>query len=124
VHLYCAETLRQIIVDPDNIDKWRALKSFTFACFSIPGQSGGKGNLNSLASKTKINAAIASCPDVSEQVTWHQQKKSKSRPSSDLILASRVTNKLEDGDYRGTICLAARDIHWLRLMTSLQMDFG
>ena len=102
-----AETLRQIVVDPDNIDKWRALMSFTFACFSIPGQRGGKRNLNSLASK--INAAIASFPDVSEQVTSHQQKKSKSRPSSDFNLASRVSSKLEDGDIRGAIRLAASD---------------
>jgi len=105
-----AETLRQVVADPDCIGKWVDLLLFTFSCFAVPGQRGGKRHLASLASK--INAAVASFP-VSTPSTptpvLHKVKPSKSRLHSLDNLAARVSSKLEDGDIRGAIRLAASD---------------
>jgi hypothetical protein len=98
-----AETLGQVVVNPDCVDKWVDLLTFTFSCFGVPGQRGGQRHLNSLASK--VNAAVASFPVLSAPV--QQQKPSKSRQSSDFNLAARVSSKLEDGNIRGAIRLAA-----------------
>lgn len=100
-----AETLRQVVIDPESVDKWTALMSFTFTCFAVPGQRGGQRHHNSLASK--INAAIASFPVPSVPV--QQLKPFKGRQSSEINLASRVSSKLEEGDIRGAIRLAASD---------------
>lgn len=79
--------------------------SFTFTCFAVPGQRGGQRHHNSLASK--VNAAIASFP--ASSVPVQHPKPFKSRQSSESNLASRVSSKLEDGDIRGAIRLAASD---------------
>src|SRR5664279_3407903 len=100
-----AETLRQVVVDPDSVDKWVDLLSFTFACFGVPGQRGGRRRLNCLASK--VNAAVAIFPASSAPV--QQQKPPQRRQSSDVNLAARVSSKLEDGDIQGAIRLAASD---------------
>ena len=100
-----AEALRQIVADPDCVEKWRHLLTFSFSCFGIPGQRGGKRHLSSLASK--VNAAIANFPAVSTPPV-QQQKVVKTRPPSDNI-AARVSAKLEDGDIRGAIRLASSD---------------
>src|SRR5664279_4677870 len=100
-----AETLRQVVVDPDSVDKWVDLLTFTFACFGVPGQRGGRRRLNCLASK--VNAAVAIFPASSAPV--QQQKPPQRRQSSDVNLAARVSSKLEDGDIQGAIRLAASD---------------
>ena len=85
---------------PQQVD----LLMFSFTCFGVPGQRGGQRRLNSLASKVK--AAIASFPASFSPVP--QQKPPKIRPSKDN-LAARVSSKLEEGDIRGAIRLAASD---------------
>ena len=100
-----AETLRQVTAEPDSVDKWVDLFAFTFTCFGVPGQRGGQRHLKSLASK--VNAAVTCFPASSAPVK--QQKPVKSRQSSDVNLAARVSSKLEDGDIRGAIRLAASD---------------
>ena len=61
----------------------------------------------SLGLAFKVNTAVASFPASSPAV--HQpQKPTKFRESSDNM-AARVSSKLEDGDIRGTIHLAASD---------------
>jgi hypothetical protein len=97
-----AETMRQVVVGPDCVDSWVNLLTFTFTCFGVPGQRGGQRHLNSLASK--VNAAIASFPGTSLPI--QSQKPLKIR-SSTVNLAARVSSKLEDGDIRGAIRLAA-----------------
>ena len=99
-----AEILRQIVVNPDSVDKWLDMLIFTFSCFGVPGQRGGQRHRSSLASK--VIAAITSFPVASTPV--QSQKPTKFRPSSNN-LASRVSSKLQDGDIRGAIRLAASD---------------
>ena len=55
-----AETLLQVITVPTCVDNWKNLLTFTYACFSVPGQRGGKRHLSSLASI--VNAALACFP--------------------------------------------------------------
>jgi hypothetical protein len=104
-----ADTLRHVVSDPDNLDSWIKLLLFTFSCFSVPGQRGGKRHATSLTSK--INKAVAEFPS-SITFTGHpavmQRKPSNQRTPSDN-LAARVSSKLEDGDVRGAIRLAASD---------------
>ena len=99
-----AATLRQVVADPDNVEKWVDLLSFSYACFGVPGQRGGERHRATLASK--VNTAIAGFPTVPPRV--QQQKPFKSGSSSDN-LAKRVASKLADGDVRGAIRLAASD---------------
>jgi hypothetical protein len=94
-----AEVLRQIVADPDCVEEWLHLLTFSFSCFGIQGQYGGKRHLSSLASKVK--AATAKFSAVSTTPV-QQQKVFKSRPPSDNI-AARVSAKLEDGDIRGAV---------------------
>jgi len=85
-----AETLRRIVADPDCIDKWMDLLLFTFACFNVPGQRGGKRHLSSLASK--VNQAVAAFPSVIPPNSVAKQQ--KPRKSSNSNLAARVSSKL------------------------------
>ena len=79
---------------------------FAYTCSSVPRQHSGQRRLSSLASK--VNAAIANFPAPSAPVRL--QKPAIFRPSSDdANLADRVSSKLEDGDVRGAIRLAASD---------------
>jgi hypothetical protein len=100
-----AETLRRIVADPDCIDKWMNLLLFTFACFSVPGQRGGKRHLSSLASK--VNQAVAAFPSVIPPSSAVKQQKPPK--SSNGNLAARVSSKLEEGDVRGAIRIAASE---------------
>jgi hypothetical protein len=100
-------TLQQILADPDCVSNWTELLLFTFSCFGVPGQRGGKRHLSSLASK--VNQAIASFSNPTSSAAMHHQRKPSKcrRQSSDL--AARVSCKIEDGDIRGAIRLAASD---------------
>ena len=80
--------------------------SFTFACSGVPGHRGGKRHLSSLASK--VNQAVASFPTMSVSPVVNKLKPPKRRTQSDDI-AARVSGKLEEGDIRGAIRLAASD---------------
>jgi len=99
-----ADLLHEVTSDPDAVDKWVNLLLFTYSCLCVPGQRGGKRHLSSLASK--VNKAIASFPAVSLPLSTTQHKTTKQRRPLDN-LAARVSGKLEDGDIRGAIRLAA-----------------
>ena len=101
-----SETLRKVVVNPDSVSSWCDLMSFTFACFGVPGHRGGKRHLSSLA--FKVNQAIASFPTMSVSQVQNGMKPQKRRMQSN-DLASRVSGKLEEGDIRGAIRLAASD---------------
>ena len=105
-----SETLRHVVDDPDSSAKWIDLLSFTFGCFGVPEKRGGKRFLSSLA--TKVNQAIASFPAVSYSApltATQSRKQSSTRRSSCNELAARVSSKLEEGDIRGAIRLAASE---------------
>ena len=101
-----SETLRKVVMNPESVSSWCDLMSFTFACFGVPGHRGGKRHLSSLASK--VNQAIASFPTMSVSQVQNGMKPPKRRMQSN-DLASRVSGKLEEGDIRGAIRLAASD---------------
>jgi hypothetical protein len=46
-----AGTLQQVLAHPDYVSNWTELFLFSFSCFGVPGQRGGKRHLSSLASK-------------------------------------------------------------------------
>ena len=50
-----AQTLLQVITVPTCVENWKNLLTFTYACFSVPGQLGGKRHLSSLASKVVLH---------------------------------------------------------------------
>ena len=101
-----SETLRKVISNPDSVTSWSELMSFTFACFGVPGHRGGKRHLSSLASK--VNQAIASFPTMSAPPVLNGIKPPKRRTQFNDI-AARMSGKLEEGDIRGAIRLAASD---------------
>jgi len=101
-------TLRQILDNPECSSNWSDLLLFTFSCFGVPGQRGGKRHLSSLASK--VNQAIARFVNPSSSAaTMHHQKPFSCRRPPINDLAARVSCKIEDGDIRGAIRLAASD---------------
>ena len=101
-----ASTLQQVLANPDNIPKWTDLLLFTYSCFGVPGQRGGKRHLSSLTSK--VNQAIANFPTVypPDSAGVRHSPKRRTKPDD---LAARVSSKIEDGDIRGAIRLAASD---------------
>jgi len=99
-----ADILRQVVDDPESVDKWVDLLSFSFTCFGVPGQRGGQRRRNSLASK--VNAVVACFPSLFAPV--QRQEPYKSRPSSHVNLTARVSSKLEDGDIPGAIRLCGQ----------------
>jgi len=62
-----ADLLRLVVVDPDSVDKWADLLSFSFTCFEVPGQRANQRHRNSLASK--VNAALK-CVDWRKEVPF------------------------------------------------------
>ena len=100
-----AKVLTEIINDADSVDKWIDLLLFGVVCFAVPGNRGGKKHCSSLA--TKVNQVLIGFPVNSETPNKANKLRNfKQNPSS---LAARVSNKLEDGDIRGAIRLAASD---------------
>ena len=98
------QTLQQVVANPDCVENWIELLSFSFACFGQPFGRGGKRDLSSLASK--VSATIACFPAISQPLP--PLKPIKIRSSGDNLTA-RVSSKLKDGDVRGAIQLAASD---------------
>ena len=94
-----------VISDADSVDKWIDLFLFGVVCFEVPGNRGGRKHCSSLA--TKVNQVLTGFLLDSETPNKANKLRNfKQNPSS---LAARVSNKLEDGDIRETIRLAASD---------------
>ena len=99
------KVLTGVISDADSVDKWIELLLFGVVCFAVPGNRGGKKHCSSLA--TKVNQVLISFPLNSE--TPNKANKPRNFKQTPSSLAARVSNKLEDGDIRGAIRLAASD---------------
>ncbi len=102
-----ATLLARIVASPDELMAWSDLMRFSFTCFAIPGGRGGKRHLSSLTSK--VNRALRAYPLVIERTTPSVNRTDKTRPSTKDNLAARISEKLEEGDIRGAIRLAASD---------------
>jgi hypothetical protein len=99
--------LRDVVEDPDLVDRWVSLLIFAFQCFGVPGQRGGKRHLSSLASK--VNTAIANFPIASPPAPNSHKPAGIKKRSTSSDVAALVSSKLEEGDIRGAIRLAASD---------------
>jgi hypothetical protein len=80
---------------------------FAFQCFGVPDQRGGKRHLSSLASK--VNTAIANFPIASPPAPNSHKPAGIKKRSTSSDVAALVSSKLEEGDIRGAIRLAASD---------------
>lgn len=96
--------------NPDNVEAWNRLLMFPKCCLCVPNQRGGK--TKNLA--TKINKQLNAFPStVAECESFENSRTRKSKSSKNvdsfIQLARRVSEKIEDGDIRGAIKLAASD---------------
>jgi hypothetical protein len=86
---------------------------FAKCCLKIPDGRGGKKFDTSLA--TKVNKNIAAFPSSfsvdAQSVNSNKRKQMFSQNADSQHLARRVSEKIEDGDVRGAIRLAASDDH-------------
>ena len=102
-----ADILSSISREPDNIDNWLHLLLFSYTCLGVPGQRGGRRHKSSLA--TRVNKAVSDFPTVVQSSQGdRRQKLSASRSTSNF--AARVSSKLEEGDVKGAVQLAASDM--------------
>jgi len=80
---------------------------FSYTCLGVPGQRGGRRHKSSLA--TRVNKAVSDFPTVVQSSQGdRRQKLSASRSTSNF--AARVSSKLEEGDVKGAVQLAASDM--------------
>ena len=101
-----SDVLSRVINTPDSLEAWYDLLLFGHACFGVPGQRGGKRHMSSLASK--VNKALEAFQTNTRQT--HSNTVSQVRKKAGKYnLAARVSEKLEEGDVRGAIRLAASD---------------
>jgi hypothetical protein len=100
--------LDRIVSAPDNMEAWRQLLLFTYCCFGVR-ERGGKKHRSSLA--TKVNKSMSDFPIVApavRQVKPINANKKKSKLLNVISnLAARVSAKLEEGDIRGAVRMAA-----------------
>lgn len=105
-----ASLLDSIVSVPDNLELWSRLLLFTYSCLGKP-ERGGKKRRSSLASS--VNKALSDFPEgLSSQPVKQAEIKRRNRPkASDNVwsLAARVSAKIEEGDVRGAIRMAASD---------------
>ena len=93
------------IVDKNDLHAWTALIDFPHRYLSVPARGGHRRSLASC-----INRCLGENGDSSAQSSEkhsHPTRKA-SRPHS-ILLPSRVTSKLEEGDYRGAVRLACSE---------------
>ena len=105
-----AAVLSRIVANPDDVSAWSDLLYFSFACFAVPGGRGGKNHQSSLTSK--FNSALNAYPNRQELASRSSQSKSKiskRKTTTAENIASRISEKLEEGDVRGAIRIAASD---------------
>ena len=102
--------LSRVNENPDNVEAWFELLSFTRCCLLVPGDRGGKKHAASLA--TKVNhqletfPSIISSPKSQPALKTHSRIKQKSEVDK---LRSKVSEKIEEGDVKGAIRLTASD---------------
>jgi hypothetical protein len=99
-----AQALQLIVSNPDSVQNWLNVLTFSFTCFQVLGAREGKSHSSSLASK--VDMTIANFPGYPPPTMLLKSFKVN---SSNDNLAARVSGKLEDGDIRGAIRLAASD---------------
>jgi len=100
--------LSRIVANPEDFSSWNDLLRFSFACLAVPGGRGGKHHQSNLTSK--VNTALNAYPDrpVSCSSQLNKQFSKRSATTTDNI-ASRISEKLEEGDVRGAIRIAASE---------------
>ena len=95
------------IVDKNDLQGWTALIEFPCRFLSVPTRGGHRRTLASC-----INRCLGENEDLPLSILFGekhpQPPRSASRPHS-TILPSRVTSKLEEGDYRGAVRLACSE---------------
>jgi len=106
--------LDRVVALPDNIDAWRNLLQFSYICFGVSVR-GGKRHRSSLA--TKVNKLLAeyssgfhhqSSSQPTQSSKQHRRPRRLTTAHVDVQqLAARVSAKIEEGDVRGAIKLAA-----------------
>ena len=101
-----ATVLAHIITNSEDTLAWGDLLRFSYACFAVPGGRGGKRHHQSLT--TKVNNTLNAYPNISPRIQSIQQP-IRRRVGIVYKFASRISEKLEDGDVRGAIRLAASD---------------
>jgi hypothetical protein len=101
-----ATVLSRIIAKSDDKVAWCDLLRFSYACFAVPGGRAGKRHQQSLTAK--VNIALNAYPNISQRPQSNQQPRRRRVGNADNI-AARISEKLEDGDVRGAIRLAASD---------------
>jgi len=89
-----ADTLQQVVDEPNNVTNWSNLLLFGFVCFGIPDERGGKRHMSNLPAK--INLSINNFPG---SIWDFKPRLSKlNYRIGQTTLASRVSATLEDGD--------------------------
>ena len=101
-----ATVLARIIAKSDDTTAWSDLLRFSYACFAVPGGRAGKRHHQCLTAK--VNNSLNAYPNISQRSQSNRQP-SRRRFGNAYNIAARISEKLEDGNVRGAIRLAASD---------------
>ena len=93
----------------NNVSAWTRLLNFPQWCFRVLGRGGRRWNLARLVNQqvAEENDPTLVTPDPSVAHPYRHASKSHSDPLHSL--ATRVSTKLEEGDFRGAVCLACSE---------------
>lgn len=113
VRLPAADKLSTLIAnvcaEPDGVEHWTNLLLFGTVCMAVPGQRGGRRHQPSVGSKMirTMNQFPTELPSVESLKRTPTMSNAQRKPSNNI--AARVFSKLEDGDVRGAVRIAASD---------------
>ena len=102
-------TVLEEVNQSNNVSAWTRLLKFPRRCCWVPGRGGQRWNLARLVDQqvAEENNLTLVTPDPSVAHPHRHASKSQSDPLHSLV--TRVTTKLEEGDFRGTAHLACSE---------------
>ena len=103
-------TILDAIVSNSNHTSWCRLLQFSVRCFHVAGEGARMVKRCSLASIVNRKLREETDPPVPRQSSRSNRQSTKSSPKDPVAyLASRVSSKLEQGDFKGAVRLACSD---------------
>ena len=107
--VYFINLIRNIEQDLDNPSSWYSLLLFGQKILMLPKRSGKRHNLASTILKRTVAAPVNDGLDIIINSSNNTTKHEKLSRSSDAILSSLVTSKIEDGNLKAAVRIICSD---------------
>ena len=112
-HDHAASKLSTVLEEvnrSNNVSAWIRLLNFPRRCFRVPGRGGRRWNLARLVNQQVAEENDPTPPVTPDPSITHPQRRASKSQSDPLhCLATRVSAKLEEGDFRGAVRLACSE---------------